>query len=71
MDCSRDLDKWTSQSIIDFTEREILLRHKCPSRIYTDCVKPYMSAQINNFFAKFNIVHEVAAPYHSIKQCNG
>ena len=25
--------------------------------------KPYMSAGINSIFAKFNIVHEVAAPY--------
>ena len=27
-------------------------------------VKTYMSAGIDNFFAKFNIVHEVTAPYH-------
>ena len=40
------------------------MRHGCPKRIQTDGGKPYMSAGINNFFAKFNIVHEVAASYH-------
>ena len=34
------------------------------SRIKTDGGKPYVSAGISNFFAKFNIVHKVAAPYH-------
>ena len=53
-----------SQSIMNFIEREILMRHGCPKRIQTDGGKPYMSAGINSFFAKFNIVHEVAAPYH-------
>ena len=54
----------TSQSIMNFIEREILMRHGCPKRIQTDGGKPCMSAGINSFFAKFNIVHEVAAPYH-------
>ena len=40
------------------------MRHKCPKWIQTDGGKPYVSARINSFFAKFNIVHEVAAPYH-------
>ena len=40
------------------------MRHRCPSRIQTDGGKPYMSAGINSFFAKFNIVHEVTSPYH-------
>ena len=40
------------------------MRHRCPKRIQTDVGKAYMSAGINSFFAKFNIVHEVAAPYH-------
>ena len=39
------------------------MRYGCPSRIQTDSGKPYMSAEIKYFFAKFNIVHEVAAPY--------
>ena len=34
------------------------------SRIQTDGGKPYVSVGISSFFAKFNIVHEVAAPYH-------
>ena len=37
--------------------------------IQTDGCKPYMSAGINNFFAKFNIVYEVAAPY--LPESNG
>ena len=40
------------------------MRHGCPKRIQTDGDKPYMSAGINSFFAKFNIAHEVTAPYH-------
>ena len=40
------------------------MRHWCPKRIQTDCVKPYVSAGINSFFSKFIIVHKVAAPYH-------
>ena len=40
------------------------MRHKCPLRIQTDGGKPCVSAGINNFFAKFNIIHEVAVPYH-------
>ena len=40
------------------------MRHGCPKRIQTDGGKPYVSAGINNSFAKFNIVHEVTAPYH-------
>ena len=47
---------------MNFIEREILMRHKCPSRIQTDGGKPYVSAVINNFFANLNIDHEVAAP---------
>ena len=54
----------TIQSIMNFIEREILMRHRCLSNIQTDGDKPYLSAGINNFFSKFNIVHEVAAPYH-------
>ena len=54
----------TSQSIMNFIEQEILMRYGCPKRIQTDGGKPYVSAGINSFFAKFNIVHEVAAPYH-------
>ena len=54
----------TSQSIMNFIEQEILMRHGCPKRIQTDGGKLYMSAGINSLFAKFNIVHEVAAPYH-------
>ena len=45
----------TCQSIINFIEREILMRHGCLSRIQTDGGKPYVSAGINNFFAKFNL----------------
>ena len=40
------------------------MRHGCPNRIQTDNGKPYVSIGINSFFAKFNIDHEVAAPYH-------
>ena len=54
----------TSQSIMNFIEQEILMRHGYPKRIQTDGGKPFMSAGINSFFAKFNIVHEVAGPYH-------
>ena len=54
----------TSQTIMNFIEQEILMRHWCPKRIQTDGGKPYVSIGINTFFAKFNIVHEVAAPYH-------
>ena len=32
--------------------------------IQTDGGKAYVFAGINDFFFKFNIVHEVAAPYH-------
>ena len=49
---------------MNFIEQEILMRHRCPKRIQTDSGKPNVSAGINSFFAKFNIVHEVAAPYH-------
>ena len=54
----------TSQSIIDFIEWQILMRHGCLSRIQTDSGKPYMYAGINKFLEKFNIVHKVSAPYH-------
>ena len=40
------------------------MRHRCFSRIKTDGGKPYVSAGINKYFAKFNIVHKVSAPYH-------
>ena len=40
------------------------MRHGCPKRIQTEGGKPYVSAGINSFFDKFNIVHEVSAPYH-------
>ena len=39
------------QSIMNFTEQEILIRHRCPKRIHTDDGKPYVSAGINSFFA--------------------
>ena len=42
----------TSQSIINFIEQELLMRHGCPKRIKTDGGKPYVSAGINSFFAK-------------------
>ena len=54
----------TSQSIMNFIEREILMRHGCPKRIQTDGGKPYVSSGIKNFFAKFNVTHDIAAPYH-------
>ena len=54
----------TSQSIMNFIEREILMRHRCPKRIQTDGGKPYVSSGIKNFFAKFNVTHDIAAPYH-------
>ena len=40
------------------------MRHGCLSKIHTDGGKPYMSSGINNFFAKFNVIHNVATPYH-------
>ena len=40
------------------------MRHGCPKRIQTDGGKPHILAGINNFFGKFNTVHEVSAPYH-------
>ena len=45
------------------------MRHWCPKRTQTDCGKLYVSAGINSFFAKFNIVHELAAPYHPESKC--
>ena len=54
----------TSQPITNFIKQEILMRHGCPKRIQTDGGKPYVSTGINSFFAKFNIVHDVASPYH-------
>ena len=54
----------TSQSIMNFIEQEILTRHRCPKRIQTDGGKPYVLAGIKSFIDKFNIVHEVSAPYH-------
>ena len=54
----------TSQSIMLFIEREILMRHGCPLRIQTDGGKPYVSSGINNFFVKFNIGYEFAVPQH-------
>ena len=54
----------TSQSIMNFIEWEILMKHGCPKRIQTDGGKPYVSAGNNIFFVKFNIVHEVSASYH-------
>ena len=32
----------TSQSIMNFIEQEILMRHRCPKRIQTDGGKPYV-----------------------------
>ena len=49
---------------MNFIEHEILMRHRCPNRIQTDGGKLFVSAGINSFFTKFNIFHEVAAPYH-------
>ena len=40
------------------------MRHGCPKRIQTDGGKPYVSSGIKNFFAKFNVAHDIAAPYH-------
>ena len=40
------------------------MRHGCPKRIQTDGGKPYVLSGIKNFFAKFNVIHNVAAPYH-------
>ena len=37
--------------------------HGYPKRIQTDGGKPFLVG-INSFFDKFNIVHEVSAPYH-------
>ena len=54
----------TSQSIMNFIESEILMRHGCPKRIQTDGGKPYVSSGIKNFFAKFNVTHDIAAHYH-------
>ena len=54
----------TSQSIMNFIERKIMMRQGCPKRIQTDGGKPYMSSGIKYFFAKFNVIHRVAAPSH-------
>ena len=54
----------TSQSIMNFVERELLMRHGCPKRTQTDGGKPYVLAGINSFFDKFIIVHEFSAPLH-------
>ena len=40
------------------------MRQGCPKRIQTDGGKPYVSSGIKNFFVKFNVTHNVAAPYH-------
>ena len=53
----------TSQSIMNFIGREILMRHGCPKRMQTDGSRPYVSSGIKNFFAKFNVTHDIAAPY--------
>ena len=45
------------------------MRHRCLKRIQTDSGRLYLSAGINSLFTKFNIVHEVTAPYHP--DCNG
>ena len=49
---------------MNFIEQEILMRHKCLLRIQTDGGKPYVSAGINKFFSKFNIIYKVSAPNH-------
>ena len=49
---------------MSFIEQDILMRHRCPRRIQTDGSKPYIFTGINSFFAKYNIAHEVSAPYH-------
>ena len=54
----------TLQSISNFIEQEISMRHRCPRKVQTDGGKPYVSAGINSFFARNNIIHKVAAPYH-------
>lgn len=54
----------TSQSIMFFIEHKNLMRHGCPKRIQTDGNKPYVLSGIKNFFAKFNVTHDIAAPYH-------
>ena len=56
--------KETLQSIMSFIEQDTLMRHRCPKRIQTDGGKPYVLSRINSFFAKYNIAHEVSAPYH-------
>ena len=52
----------TSQSIMNYFKQEILMRHRCPKRVQTDGGKPYVSSGIKNFFAKFNVTHDIAAP---------
>ena len=37
------------------------MRDGCPKRIQTNGGKPYLSAVIKSFFARFNIDHKVAA----------
>ena len=49
---------------MNFIEREILMSFVCPISIITDGGKPYLSSGIKNLFAKFNVVYNVAAPYH-------
>ena len=56
--------KETSQSIMGFIEQDILMRHGCPKWIQTDGSKLYVLSEINGFFAKKKIAHEVSAFYH-------
>ena len=40
------------------------MRHGCLKSIQNYGGKPYLSARINSYFAKFNSTHEVAASYY-------
>lgn len=54
----------TSQSLMNFDDWENFNETQVTLRIQTDCGRPYESTGINKFFAKFNIVYKVSAPYH-------
>ena len=40
------------------------MRHGCPKQIQTNGGKPYVLSGIKSVFTKYNIAHEVSAPYH-------
>ena len=63
------LSKETSEEIIQFIKDFIIYRHRCPAKIQTDGVRPYVSDAVYRFCKNFGLQHKVTAAYHP--QSNG